>query len=226
MRGDVFEGLGWRPRAKSVFGAVTFARRGVLLATILFAPNGCILSKSYRARHERSHALDGVTIRAESRLVGAAQDSLVVGILATNASSEHRYFAIGGGCAPVGSFILVRASQGRREWSSLAWREAQRAAARAQRAAEEARRPPRTLSDGPVIEDVCVGGEIAAVVRPHDSGTISSVTFSVRTILGDSLPRGRYVLRARMGGEAWAAGEKPAGVVVFPIDSSSAPLKP
>ncbi|MEO8580063.1 MAG: hypothetical protein ABI469_07435 [Gemmatimonadales bacterium] len=195
------------------------ARRFAVLCVLLLSPVACLHGKSYRARHERSHALDGVKIHAEARLTGPANDSLVVRILATNSSDERRYFTIGGGCASAGANVIVRVTQGSRQGDSGAWRDVLRAAA-------VARRPPLPRVEGLVMEDVCTASAIVAWIPLHDSATLSSVTYPGRVILGDSLPSGRYGIRARMRGEAWPAGEKPAGSVIFPSSMSLSLPKP
>ena len=123
---------------------------------------------------------DGLRYRAGSAVVGAALDTPRVAVVAVNDSHQPRAKVVSSPCAP---FNRVAASvrESAREWDSEIW---------------ERRKQPvyRDASGGPILSGCSL---IVETILPGESKTYV-LAVPVREVLGDSLPRGRYRVTARV----------------------------
>ena len=138
--------------------------------------------------------IEGVRFRAFS-VLSPARDTLTVQVLAKNFSRERRSIDGPAGCD---EGISVRASlsdESARDatWASVGWLE------------YEASPPKRQAAR------TCVSSKLVAMINPGSTGIVAGLRVPVRTILGDSLPSGRYRVFARLQGNGRRAGVLDAG---------------
>ena len=144
-------------------------------ATLLF--DGCHHPRSYAPEFLKT---DGFRYRAGSATIGSALDTLRIAVVAVNESREPRGILLSSSSAP---FNRVAASVERsgRKWDSDTWRPAKQ---------------PATYdpSDRPILS----GGPMMLMgISPGTSRTFV-LAVPVMEVLGDSLPRGRYRVTARV----------------------------
>ena len=110
-----------------------------------------------------------------------------------------------GGCP---DWVLVRAISAQpqlKTWSSVAWRKDSLARLLARR---------DTTPDGhPILYGVCTLALPVRMLAPGDSAALAAIALPVRTVLGDSLPPGRYRIEAQLVGNGSKAGFLRAGEV-------------
>jgi hypothetical protein len=125
--------------------------------------------------------LDGVRFSAQSRLVGTAADSLVVAVAAINQSRRDQQITVWA-CGRYPVEVSVR--RAKKAWNSNTW----------------------DASKVPVYHDSANGvmhvASMCSTVATMRLDARASLHFdrhiSVRDILGDSLPSGRYKITARL----------------------------
>jgi hypothetical protein len=123
---------------------------------------------------------DGFRYRAGSAVVGAALDTLRIAVVVLNGSPDQRAVMVVSPCAP---FNRVSASvNGRgRKWDSDTWR--------------PVKQPATHDSSGRPIYYACTMQIMG--LAPGTSRTFA-LAVPVKEVLGDSLPRGRYRITARV----------------------------
>ncbi len=158
-----------------------------------------------RREYHRPEPVDGVRFFAASSLDPRSDGTLLVRVSAHNRSRRPRRIDAGGSCA---DGVVVRAipiGSSTATWDSGAWRRAQ--------AARLAARRDTTPDGRPIQYGTCLLDQLVIELAPGDSAHVASLAVPVREVLGDSLPPGRYRIRARLTGNGWQAGELGAGEV-------------
>jgi hypothetical protein len=145
---------------------------------------------------------EGFRYRAGSAVVGAASDTLRIAVVAVNGSPDERAIVISSPCAPFNRVAAsVRASA--REWDSDTWL--------------PAKQPASHDSIGRPIFFGC--SMMVMGISPGTSRTFVLV-IPVSEVLGDSLPRGRYRITARVR----INGELVRGLEAGEVELSSPPI--
>lgn len=140
---------------------------------------------SFIGCHRASYTPDllrtgGFRYRAGSAVVGAELDTLRVAVVAVNDSRQQRAIVVSSPCAPFNRVAAsVRASA--REWDSEIW--------------HPPKQPPDHDSSGIPIFNGC--SLMVLWISPGASKTFV-LAVPVVEVLGDSLPRGRYRITARV----------------------------
>jgi hypothetical protein len=123
---------------------------------------------------------DGFRYRAGSAVVGAALDTLRVAVVAVNDSRQERAIVVSSPCAPFNR-VAARVRAGARQWDSEIWHPAKQPA-------------DRDSSGTPIVSGCSL---LVTAIAPEASITFV-LAIPVREVLGDSLPRGRYRVTARV----------------------------
>lgn len=139
--------------------------------------------------------LDRIRLSARSALVGTAADSVQVTVAAVNESSLDQAIEISA-CEP--SPLEIHAQHANKSWDSRAW--------------EQSKVPVYRDSTGHVVLPISICSLVTVTLVPPGVSASYDRRISVRDILGDSLPPGRYKIRARVyintqGSKGLPAGE-------------------
>jgi hypothetical protein len=129
-----------------------------------------------------SMSIRGVRLSATVALRGADFDTLRVLVTGTNTTRTHKMIPAGGGCSEAGDEVHVVLTMHGRRWDSAVWRELRQKARLAGR------------------EQVCLAYAIAVQLPAGATKGIASADLPIAAILGDSLPPGRYRVRAAVLG--------------------------
>jgi hypothetical protein len=124
--------------------------------------------------------LDQIGFSARSALVGPPADSIQVTVVAVNESSHDRMMEISG-CPPRPVTILARHAN--KTWNSRVW--------------ERSKAPVYRDSAGHILPTISMCYIVGGQVSPGGTRSYDD-RISVRDILGDSLPPGRYKSTARL----------------------------
>jgi hypothetical protein len=125
--------------------------------------------------------LDGVRFSAQSRIVGTTADSLLVTVAATNQSTHEQWIGFSG-CRPGPVEVSVRRAH--KKWNSNAW--------------EASKVPVYHDSTGGIMQAAMLCSGVAAMRLEARASLHFVRQISVRDMLGDSLPPGRYKITARL----------------------------
>ena len=158
------------------------ARRGSMLGILfMFAATGC--HRNSMNEIEKSGTSEGVQYTAEADVSPDKQDTVFIGLRATNRSTGYRsvWFSRVGKC---GTSLAFATGRGKR---TRIWR---------------LQTPPMKLPPG--VMEACIGDEAMAQFGPGGSVYTIRAAVPVRTILGDSLPPGLY--RAVIGADSLLRG--------------------
>lgn len=175
-----------------------------VIAAIAVVVAACAASACKRVTYYRPPPISGVRFFASSKLSGERSDTLFVSVSGRNGNRQMREITLGG-CP---DWVLVRAIAAKpylKSWSSAAWRKDSLARLLVRR---------DTTPDGrPIIYGACSLVLPVRMMAPGDSGGLAAIALSVRSVLGDSLPPGRYRIEAQLVGNGAKAGFLRAGEV-------------
>lgn len=150
------------------------------LLAILLLLIGCRNHRGYEVSEWLR--LDRVRFSAQSALVGASADTLLVTVAAANESSHDQTMMISE-CPP--SPVAVSAQRANKTWDSNDW--------------EKSKVPVHYDSAGHVLLLFSTGCSIFATAQVPPRVSMSyDLRMAVRDILGDSLQSGRYKITARL----------------------------
>lgn len=150
------------------------------LLAILLLLIGCRNHRGYEVSEWLR--LDRVRFSAQSALVGASADTLLVTVAAANESSHDRTMMISG-CPP--SPVAVSARRANKTWDSDDWK--------------KSKVPVQYDSAGHVLLLPPGGCSLVATAQVPPGVSMSyDLRMAVRDILGDSLQSGRYKITARL----------------------------
>ena len=127
--------------------------------------------------------LDQVRFSAQSALVGASADTLLVTVAAANESTHDQTMMMISECPP--SPVAVSARRANKTWDSNDW--------------EKSKVPVHYDSAGHVLLLFSAGCSMVATAQVPPGAAMSyDLRIAVRDILGDSLQSGRYKITARL----------------------------
>jgi len=160
-----------------------------LLCSLVLAAALVTLTSSCASRRDTNPGMSmrGVRLTATVELRGAEADSMRVIVTGTNTTRTDKTIPVGGGCSEPGDAVHVVLSLDGRRWDSAAWR--------TQR--QEAR-----LAG---MQQVCLAYMVAVPLPAGVTKGIASADLPIDAILGDSLPAGRYRVRAAVLGTVASA---------------------
>jgi hypothetical protein len=125
--------------------------------------------------------LDGVRFSAQSRLVGTTADSLVVAVAAINQSGHDQQIVL---WVCGGYPVEVTVRRAKKTWNSNTW--------------DASKVPVYHDSTGGVMHAAMMCGGVVAMRLGARASLHFDRQISVRDVLGDSLPSGRYKITARL----------------------------
>jgi hypothetical protein len=173
-----------------------------LLVILLASFAGC-------ARHHRNrpYSTDGLKLTATALLDGKQQETLAVTILMNNSGREERYVEHSPGIERCGRTLRleVRSPRNKRVvWDSEAYERAKRATQKED-----------TAAGGTRLLFGCIPSLMTRRLAPGASFPLTGYRVPVDAILGDSLPSGRYELRAKLFGTKGRGGYLKLGEIVL-----------
>ena len=145
---------------------------------------------------------DGFRYQAASAVVGRASDTLRVTVVVLNQSRDPRLVPVSSICAPFNR-VNAKVTGNGKEWNSDMWR--------------PAKQPETHDASGRPIFYAC---PMQAIGLPPGKSTTFVLLVSVKDVLGDSLPEGRYHVTASVR----VSGAQVRGLSAGEVKLSSPPI--